>query len=225
MVVAIIAVLAAMLLPALRNAREQARGSTCMNNLRQMGQGVYMYLQDYADTFPRYAGNPANTTDYPDPPYQIYAQTGVAAMVMPYVKDKNLAMCPKTRYRPNDLYIANYGVTRILPFAYQDEGWVPIEWKRHKRLQECTNPDRRMMIYDCGLMGFYKGDEAALGVGWASYIPGYPGNTGPNNYLDAFQKDLYSPRHGAVNMVVFVDGHAEAMTPLKMVNDTVFVYP
>ena len=46
-VVAIISILAAMLLPALSKAREKARQSVCMNNLKQIGQWVIMYASDY----------------------------------------------------------------------------------------------------------------------------------------------------------------------------------
>lgn len=46
-VVAIIAILAAMLLPALSRARERARSAVCINNLRQMNVALVMYTQDY----------------------------------------------------------------------------------------------------------------------------------------------------------------------------------
>lgn len=51
-VVAIIAVLAAMLLPALSQARAKARQAVCLNNMKQVGTAMYMYLSDYADYFP-----------------------------------------------------------------------------------------------------------------------------------------------------------------------------
>ncbi len=51
-VVAIIAVLVAMLLPALAKSRELARSTVCGNQLRQMGSAVYIYAQENADSFP-----------------------------------------------------------------------------------------------------------------------------------------------------------------------------
>jgi len=55
-VVAIIAILAALLLPALVAARERARRSVCQNNLNQLGKGLEMYMGLYGEFLP--AGPP-----------------------------------------------------------------------------------------------------------------------------------------------------------------------
>ena len=51
-VIAIIAILAGMLLPALNNARENARNSDCTSTIRQVGNGVLMYAGDNDDNAP-----------------------------------------------------------------------------------------------------------------------------------------------------------------------------
>src|SRR5207244_662305 len=59
-VIAIIAILAAILFPVFAQAREKARQATCFSNVRQLGLGVMMYVQDYDETFPlMYSYGPA----------------------------------------------------------------------------------------------------------------------------------------------------------------------
>jgi len=51
-VIAIIAILSAILFPVFAQAREKARGLSCMANTRQVGLGVAMYVQDNDETLP-----------------------------------------------------------------------------------------------------------------------------------------------------------------------------
>lgn len=51
-VVAIIAILAGLLLPAVSRAKTNARSITCVNNLRQVNLSIRLYCEDYADDLP-----------------------------------------------------------------------------------------------------------------------------------------------------------------------------
>src|SRR4051794_1992601 len=58
-VIAIIAVLAGLLLPALSRAKENARMVQCLNNLHQIGMGLMFYADDFDGRYPAIGG----TTD------------------------------------------------------------------------------------------------------------------------------------------------------------------
>lgn len=51
-VISIIAILASLLLPVLSAAKKRAGQAICINNLKQLGLGMQMYIDDHSDTFP-----------------------------------------------------------------------------------------------------------------------------------------------------------------------------
>ncbi|GEM_PF-860147 len=57
-VIAIIAIIAAILFPVFGKAREKARQTACLSNLRQLGQGLTMYAQDHGHILPTNDGQP-----------------------------------------------------------------------------------------------------------------------------------------------------------------------
>ncbi|HTR43657.1 MAG TPA: prepilin-type N-terminal cleavage/methylation domain-containing protein [Pseudomonadales bacterium] len=88
-VIAIIAILAAILLPVLSAAKRKAQQTTCINNLKQLGPGIQMYVQDNSDSFPgiasRYYGY--------QPSDWIYWRTNTA-LYPPFTKSPILTSIP-----------------------------------------------------------------------------------------------------------------------------------
>jgi prepilin-type N-terminal cleavage/methylation domain-containing protein len=61
-VVAVIAILAAMLLPALTKARDRANETLCNSNLKQIGIAMFMYAEDFGDRVAYFTGGGSNCT-------------------------------------------------------------------------------------------------------------------------------------------------------------------
>ena len=85
-VIAIIAILAAVLFPVLARARENARKTACMSNLKQLGLGVAQYLQDFDERYPCTNGVDTTSTNV--------STTGFPNAIFPYVKSTQVFKCP-----------------------------------------------------------------------------------------------------------------------------------
>jgi prepilin-type N-terminal cleavage/methylation domain-containing protein/prepilin-type processing-associated H-X9-DG protein len=67
-VMAVIAILAALLLPAVSRAKESGRATACLSNLRQIGLALQMYVQDNQNRLPIMRDRPAGSTNAPGRP-------------------------------------------------------------------------------------------------------------------------------------------------------------
>ena len=82
-VIAIIAILAAILFPVFARARENARRTSCLSNMKQIGLAFVQYTQDYDERFPI-----DQVGAYPPGPY------GWADALQPYLKSTQTFQCP-----------------------------------------------------------------------------------------------------------------------------------
>jgi prepilin-type N-terminal cleavage/methylation domain-containing protein/prepilin-type processing-associated H-X9-DG protein len=94
-VIGIIAILAAMLLPALNKARAQAQGIECLSNLKQCGLALQSYADDSDKYFPAALDSISLTSSY----YWSVALYINKYMPKPDVGKKTMAVCPS--YGPN----------------------------------------------------------------------------------------------------------------------------
>jgi prepilin-type N-terminal cleavage/methylation domain-containing protein len=114
-VIAIIAILAAILFPVFAQAREKARQSSCMSNLKQMSLGILQYTPDYDDAFPagslQYNGGwSEGFTGWQFPCDGSVNQKGTDCIawgnsVQPYIKNLQVFECPSS----TDRKITPYG--------------------------------------------------------------------------------------------------------------------
>ena len=127
-VIAIIAILAAILFPVFARARENARRASCMSNLKQIGLGMMMYMQDYDSLYPtRYFYNGTTTPGDSGgtmigqivPPLDTGTSANAKWELEPYTKSVQLMVCPSWSYDPGT-YGGGYAYNLIagVPSAY-----------------------------------------------------------------------------------------------------------
>lgn len=150
-VIAVISLIAAILFPVFAQARRRGQQTTCLSNLRQLGQAALMYTQDNDDAFP-WGGDPSDLdTDVWTHWHQgQYAEAVSTLRPLPdvmsaYVKTRELWRCPADTgfdmggsfediplsAHPScyEAFGMSYGYTTLLPLEHQTISGVRA-WSR-----------------------------------------------------------------------------------------------
>lgn len=94
-VIAVIVALTVILVPVFTpQMKESAREINCLSNMKQLGTGLAMYVQDYDETYPNYRFLPLGSQNRGD-----FEQNSWKSMLEPYTKNKQIFVCPNNPSR------------------------------------------------------------------------------------------------------------------------------
>jgi prepilin-type N-terminal cleavage/methylation domain-containing protein len=199
-VIAIIAILAAILFPVFAQARDKARGSACLSNMKQIGTGVYMYLQDYDEAYPpNRIGMPVGKDcGKQSPPGYTWKEA-----IHPYVKNYDVWVCPSAKFASinpccagsttiKTSYGTNGSLFDISPYVKKDgsidwNGGAGVKRKRVLTLAEINQPAASIWVIE-------------QDKNWAPC---------PDNGDWTIPTGGAPDRHSCGNTWVFCDGHAK----------------
>ncbi len=144
-VVAIIAVLVAMLLPALKSAREQGKTVLCQTNLKALGLMFGFYAGDYNDFIATNLVQPGGSRWYDI--LSIYREAAVRS------KNRNIQVCPAQDPVVWDSYpdspITNYAQTDALMTGFHRRLWCTgKEWGPAFRFGQVVDPQTKVNLVD-----------------------------------------------------------------------------
>ena len=209
-VIAIIAILAAILFPVFARARENARRTSCLSNLKQIGLAVMQYTQDYDEGYPYALTFGPTSSSMPGGEWfagiWCWPQT-----IFPYHKSIQAFVCPSgygaAAARPfQGHYVANL---LLMPYAHVATPPAP------KKIASVNAVASTYMIMDAGVYGLGMGSTGQVSSTAAStgnqYLPGV-GAIGKRacTAADAFyDSDCENGRHFNGLNVAFADGHAK----------------
>ncbi len=113
-VIAIIAILAAILFPVFARARERARQTSCLSNMRQLTLAQVTYIQDYDEVLPMVMYLTDGLVQYPNNTTNAWGLW--PAIIYPYVMNIDVFNCPSSpwRWAGERTTIGNYGANRMI---------------------------------------------------------------------------------------------------------------
>jgi len=218
-VIAIISILAAILFPVFARARENARRSSCLSNLKQIGLGIMMYTQDYDEKYPHAQ---SVTTQLPPDGYFWYdGRWYWPQMIYPYTHNSEVFFCPSAYFTLHDdagrptPYRNHYGANSLI--------MPTITSLPSQSLSSVSSPATTYLAMDMGAYALAAITYVVPGVGTVRgitepaaafyYLPGTYSIVGTDPFTSSAtaqnEADYKSGRHfGGVN-VAFADGHVK----------------
>ncbi|HBC85951.1 MAG TPA: hypothetical protein DCZ94_03250 [Lentisphaeria bacterium] len=220
-VIAIIAILAAMLLPALKNARDVAKSSACINNLKQFGLSFAFYTTDFNDYYPKFrwpeAINPyingtlMGSAQLPDPESNNSA--------VDKVKPMDLIHCPSAPYLSSDnqKITLTYGMCGI---TYNAGGnWWKILINTNHAESTAGYED---LLPQVKMTQVVRPEQfGILTENWDTHSPEQSCWTSTWWRLQVANSQSFLFLHGKSSNAMLADGHVEALhgTPTQKDND------
>lgn len=198
-VIAIISILAAILFPVFARARENARRSSCMSNLKQLGLAWMMYVQDYDETAPPVytCNNPVDGTCSGGVALYWMQTSASPGMLGSYVKNPQVFLCPSVAGTGAG-WAGYYGYNRrgfALYPGYASDGTIA-------KLSTIQTPSQHVLMGDTS------------GSAWNYFIYNHVGD--PSTYTTAQLQSGSSffgiyPRHLGMGNVLWCDGHVKSV--------------
>jgi len=207
-VVAIISILAAILFPVFARARESARRTSCLSNLKQIGLAAMMYVQDYDEKYPwdKSTDTYTSASDMPDGQFWLSSQNLIwPQLLYPYTKSENMFWCPSQSgaAAATTPSIANYGAnTEIIGAPGSQLSMAAI-----------TSPSTIYLIMDAGIY-YMEPKRAKKSNLTVEYLPGMGEGGGVCDATrippgSGHYSDCNHGRHFDGVNVIFADGHAK----------------
>jgi prepilin-type processing-associated H-X9-DG protein len=191
-VIAIIAILAAILFPVFAQAREKARATTCLSNMRQVGLALQMYAQDYEETMP--PGKFISVPHFNDP----RAAPNFLGSLTPYAKNRGIFACPSAPKASSVGYTVKDDPTEVSDTNYMGNAVVI-----GRPLAVVPNPAEIIYLQENNLRWHHAWMEPALTNPTKGIYQWWHWEKGIE------KKEQFSNLHMGGGNLVFVDGHAK----------------